>query len=106
MPTLNIVSKHFMLLFNDLYPGDKAEIILFQNIPCYCLTEYTQILLYSPLISKHPMLLFNMGMPKDNNAFIYLFQNILCYCLTEQALLLDNVVSEFQNILCYCLTAG
>ena len=33
------ISKHLMLLFNDDYNYIVIDVIKFQNISCYCLTQ-------------------------------------------------------------------
>ena len=79
------------------------QLQVFQNILCYCLTLSPLPPAGVPLISKHPMLLFNLtliwGRFKCGK-----FQNILCYCLTALCDTLGNLFLWFQNILCYCLT--
>ena len=144
---IRFISKHPMLLFNELCSWDNWSCVIFQNILCYCLTiignvaclqlqVFQNILCYCltlsplppagvPLISKHPMLLFNQDgtgvagtvtiiskhpMLLFNLTLIWgrfkcgKFQNILCYCLTALCDTLGNLFLWFQNILCYCLT--
>ena len=55
-----LISKHLMLLFNDMACNRINCGYWFQNISCYCLTFSTHMLLLSRFcISKHLMLLFN-----------------------------------------------
>ena len=74
--------RHLMLLFNQRVEYTLSNILSFQNISCYCLTQNTDLY-------------------KD---YAVLFQNISCYCLTQ--LWFDGIkdLLEFQNISCYCLT--
>ena len=76
---------------------------VFQNISCYCLTQFHVGRRDSDTISKHLMLLFNVFFPlKEVN--IPTFQNISCYCLTIMQLFIFSKIIIFQNISCYCLT--
>ena len=71
-----------MLLFNFLQMYSRMDLLLFQNISCYCLTPLTATII-----------------PK----FVE-FQNISCYCLTQGNKPLFFRYKTFQNISCYCLT--
>ena len=55
---------------------------LFQNIVCYCLSEFSGSRAY----------------------LVDLFQNIVCYCLSLLCLFDNRVLMRFQNIVCYCLS--
>ena len=100
---------------------------VFQNISCYCLTQFHVgrrdsdtiskhlMLLFNlfvrvwsfvfSVISKHLMLLFNMFRHKVNQN-LRKFQNISCYCLTIMQLFIFSKIIIFQNISCYCLTGS
>ena len=119
------ISKHPMLLFNESGATSISQTIKFQNILCYCLTyflkkqkaskaKFQNILCYCltttfncsiwlEIISKHPMLLFNM------RSRLWRIQG---RSISKHPMLLFNDKSTtkpankriFQNILCYCLT--
>ena len=71
-----------MLLFNTWVKQDNIPATWFQNISCYCLTEYKKRIVTQML----------------------LFQNISCYCLTVFLSFIPFFFTQFQNISCYCLT--
>ena len=74
------ISKHLMLLFITVQAVRLIRVLAFQNILCYCLSEWKEKELLSKYISKHLMLLF---IEVDTINFAgYIFQNILCYCLS------------------------
>ena len=59
-PRYTQISKHLMLLFIVWYDGKLDNLIVFQNISCYCLS----------------------CRPLHQIVFSQLFQNISCYCLS------------------------
>ena len=72
------ISKHLMLLFNQIRKQNKNIVRRFQNISCYCLT--------SDIVCS--------AMP------VSLFQNISCYCLTNDFTSFFNGLFKKTTILC------
>ena len=70
-----------MLLFISATEITNANIHEFQNISCYCLSEWKPVL-------------ESLGV----------FQNISCYCLSKFKSIFKNDLYVFQNISCYCLS--
>ena len=62
----------------------KASHKKFQNIVCYCLSEWTPLDKEAVFISKHRMLLFitKLIFPTLDTTP---FQNIVCYCLSKSS---------------------
>ena len=77
------ISKHLMLLFIRIVVVAVKLALTFQNISCYCLSQYrTDRLLFCNGISKHLMLLF-IWKQRFYYRKLLSFQNISCYCLSR-----------------------
>ena len=124
---LNLRSAYFKTSYVTVYPKEGRSIVgrsAFQNIVCYCLSNFHRANCKFLNISKHRMLLFILiclqRVPKKvyfktSYVTVYLntvnsimasvqFQNIVCYCLSCFGVLCVIASHEFQNIVCYCLS--
>ena len=101
--------------------------MIFQYIPCYCLSFIVLFFLFTMFISIHPMLLF---ITEEEYAYItqkqisihpmllfilydrdamgvtITFQYIPCYCLSTARVETSTSMGWFQYIPCYCLSAS
>ena len=95
-------TSHVIVYLHGLYCGYTAG--LFQNISCYCLSEFktyeTEPVNIFQNISCYCLSFLSIG----DKLSARLFQNISCYCLSQSFSFCSSPVSVFQNISCYCLS--
>ena len=113
-----------MLLFIGFMYGNYDQVLVFQYISCYCLSETSILSLQKSRISIHLMLLFIFIFRKVAKHIIA-FQYISCYCLSLVKALKSGakkdfntshvtvylkliipvpILERFQYISCYCLS--
>ena len=99
---------------------------VFQNISCYCLTQFHVGRRDSDTISKHLMLLFNRRVSSAQNNRVSISKHLMLLfnlfvrvwsfvfsVISKHLMLLFNMfrhkvnqnLRKFQNISCYCLTS-
>ena len=76
---------------------------VFQNISCYCLTQFHVGRRDSDTISKHLMLLFNLFVRVWSFVFSVISKHLMLLFNMFRHKVNQNL-RKFQNISCYCLT--